>query len=148
MPALSELERGIQPSFLAECPLDGQSVRQGDIQRIGEKVEVTHLSTWPCRGFAVKMQHESRMLEQISPVRLAVPPDIPQKIDHDNGRKKTGITWWKAAEGSNLLLKLARHRRIQRVVPAVVRPRRDLVDQDATVIQDEEFDPKDSDIVE
>ena len=60
-------------------------------------------------------------------------PDVAQQVHHHRRRVLARVAERQAGEHARLLLELRRDARVDRVVAAVVRPRRDLVDQQRAV---------------
>ena len=83
------------------------------------------------------------------PVRLAVRPELAEQIGHRRrGRQQLRGSQRQRADRAHLLLELARDRGVERQVAGVVRPRRDLVDEQFAVGVDEELDAQDADVLQ
>ena len=66
-------------------------------------------------------------------LRAAVEPDVAEQVQHHRGRVLRRVAERQRRQDARLLLELRRHARVDRVVAAVVRARRDLVDEQRAV---------------
>ena len=82
------------------------------------------------------------------PVRLAVPPQIAEQIRHGSRLEHLWRSEGEAADGAQLLLELTGPAGVKCQVSGVVRTRRQLVDQQAAILRDEELHAHQTDVVE
>ena len=73
----------------------------------GADGEVAHLSSRSGLGFAVKVQHPAGEGENRGPVRFALGPKVAEQVEHGGGAERGNQPKGQAANGANLLLKLA-----------------------------------------
>ena len=64
------------------------------------------------------------------------------------GLSRRAVAEGQAAQGAHLLLELVGAARVERPVPAVVRPRGDLVDEEPAAVGDEQLDAQHADVVQ
>ena len=110
-----------------------QAPRVGGRRRQGGGV--AHLAAWPRLGLAVEVQLDVWERAQRGPVGLARRPQVAQQVHHRRRRELARRAERQAAHRAHLLLELAGHARVEREVTGVVRPRRELVDQQAVVVR-------------
>ena len=76
-------------------------------------------------------------------------PELAEKIGHRcGGCQQLRGSERQRADRAHLLLELTRDRGVERQVSGIVRPRRDLVDEQLTVGVDEEFDAQHPDVLQ
>ena len=75
-------------------------------------------------------------------------PQIAEQVRHRRRLQQLGRSERQAADRAHLLLELARDRGVEREVTRVVRPRRELVDEQLAVGADEELHAQHADVVE
>src|SRR4029450_10459536 len=75
-------------------------------------------------------------------------PEIAQKIGHGGRLEQFRRSQRPSAYSADLLLELTRATGVERQMPRVVRTRRDLVDQQASVFGEEKFNAQHPDVVE
>src|SRR5690606_5425270 len=102
--------------------------------------EVSHLPSGTRSALAIQVEVDAGDLQRGAPVRLAVGPDVAEDVDHGRGGAEVGGAERKIADRTDQLLELAGGAAIQGAVVAVVRTRRELVDQQPSVARVEEFD--------
>ena len=92
--------------------------------------DVAHLAPGTRLALAVEVQVRARMAQHRVPLGLAaVAPDVAQQVHHHRRAVLRGVAQRQAAEHAHLLLELRGAAGVDRVVAAVVRARRDLVQQ-------------------
>src|SRR5207244_4956767 len=93
-----------------------------------------------------------RMLQHQAPVGLAprhaVIPNIAEQVDHDRGLVLVSAPQWQLREHANLLLELRCHTGVDAVVPAVVRPWRELVHEESIIVENKHLDAKHAAVIE
>lgn len=91
--------------------------------------------------FSVKMEFEFGVLKDFFPRRRVVfRPEIAEEIDHHDGREEFGRARREAADGANVLFKLAANTGIERVMTGIVRTRGEFVDEKRAVVANKKFD--------
>ena len=80
--------------------------------------------------------------------RGAGEPEVAQQVHHHRRRVLARVAQRQVGQHARLLLELRRDARVDRVVAAVVRPRRDLVDEQRAVARDEHLDAQHAAVVE
>ena len=94
------------------------------------------------------MEMRIRAIEDRAPRRRTVGPQIADQVDHHGAREHPRIREPQTADRADMLLELRGRTRAPREVPAVVRARCDLVDQQATIGQLEHLDGEHADMAE
>ncbi len=94
------------------------------------------------------MQLGVRVRQDRVPVGFAVQPGVAQQVDHHRRRVQQHVAQLQAAQCARLLLELRRGAGVDRVVAAVVRPRRDFVDQQRAILEHEELHREHAHVVE
>ena len=138
----------------AEIALDRARGRERLVERRREAGDVPHLAAAPRLGLAVEVELRRGMDEHARPVGLARggagsrEPDVAQQVHHHRGLVLPGVAERQAGEHARLLLELRGHAGVDRVVAAVVRPRRDLVDDEPALRRHEHLDAQHAAVVE
>ena len=109
---------------------------------------MAHLAARTSRRLSVQVKLHGGKGQRRGPVRFAALPEIAKKIGHRRGLEKFRRTERQPADRAHLLLELARPARVEREMARVVRPRRDLVDEQPAVTRYEELDAEDADVLE
>ena len=104
----------------------------------------------PGRGadFPYRCSLTSGMASAAAQFGSPVPPQIAEQVRHRRRLQQLGRSERQAADRAQLLLELAGPAGVERQVPGVVRPRRQLVDEQPAVARDEELDAQHADVVE
>ena len=147
--------RGRRPTGFRSQTI-AQTERPGDdlVGIVAEHREMSHLAPWAGDRLAVQVESPSRVGQGIRPAGLdhlvatAGEPQVAEQVDH--GCRRRGHR--RAAEGgpgdgADLLGELARVRRVEGPVSAVVWPRGELVDEQAAA-RHEQLDRQDTHEVE
>ena len=140
----------------AESRLDVECSIERRVEGRREAGHVAHLAAATRLRLAVQMQLGARMLaaRSASPARVARPCPAsayqmsPSRLTITARRCCARVAERKIGEHAHLLLELRRHASVDRKVSAVVRPRGDLVDQQAAIREHEHLDAKHAAIVE
>ena len=127
--------------------------RQHGVDRFGrgrgQGGQVPHLAARP-RGSPCHTGAASRCGNRQAAAQSGTPVchKSPSRLAIAAGRNSSVEPSGKSADGPQLLLELAGHASVEREVARVVRPRRQLVDQQRAVAGDEELDAQHADHVE
>src|SRR5579863_550574 len=128
----------------------GRGRRSGGLWRLGglpNLGHVPHLAARPCRALAVEVDAGAWNRQ---PLLVAV-DFVPDQVGHRDRTMTDRLTQRPTGDRADVLLELRNRRAVQRPVPGIVNPRRDLVDQNlrpAVPLHHEHLDRKHADIVE
>src|SRR4030095_11198785 len=100
---------------------------------------MAHLPARPRLRLSIEMQLDVRESAGRRPVRFALCPQGSEKIRHPRWSEQLGRPEREAADRAHLLLELAGDGGVERQVAGIVRPRRQLVDEEVTVGRHEEI---------
>ena len=135
--------------------LIGARRRERLVERRAEARDVAHLAAAarlaPCRtGAAWRAGARARSLQSRLARRVAAPSNqmSPSRFTITAGVCCARVAERQVGEHARLLLELRRHAGVDRVVAAVVRPRRDLVDEQRAVARHEHLDAQHAAVVE
>lgn len=73
-----------------EPGLDRLGLGEGFLDGWAKDAEMAHFPSGARLPFSIQVQFRVRVLENLVPVGLAVPPEISEKIDHDGWREEGG----------------------------------------------------------
>src|SRR6185437_2643016 len=124
--------------FMAADPMDGSAFRQR-----GKHGEVPHLAPRPRLALAVEVQRAGAVGVTFPGIGLGA-----DDVLHDCVGVAGGVAQRPAADGADVLLELAHRAGLDRPVPGIVHPGRDLVDHERTVAQHEQLHRQHADVVE
>ncbi len=79
----------------------------GFVQRGGSESEVAHFSARAGLGFSVEVEGSTGEGEEGSPIGFTVVPKITEEVEHGGGGGGRDMAEGKAADGAELLFKLA-----------------------------------------
>ena len=112
----------------------------GFFGRVGKRREMPHFSPWASRFFPVEVKFDLWDLENSLPVGLAIAPKVSQEICHGSRSCLDRCAKRHSAHRPNLLLKLARHKSINRQMTRIVWARCNLVDEQLIILGEKKLD--------
>lgn len=135
---------------VGEAGTSGSGAEDGIVDGGSGDGEMAHFAGGTGLGFAVEMEAEIGVGECGWPVGSAagIDPDIAEEVGHGGGGTELGGAEGKPADGADLLFELAGDAGVEGEVARVVGTRGEFVDEEATVVGDEEFDGEESDDLE
>src|SRR5882757_5042847 len=113
-------------------------------RRVADCGEMAHFAAGSGGVLFVEVQADTVDFERAVEARLAVGPRVAQQIRDGGGAKYACAAQRKIADGAYVLLELADNAGAFAGVIAVMRPRRKLVDEQGSILRDEDLDREDS----